>query len=370
MSSARSRSTISAVLALVATGAGGSVPAERRHRADDRSPPPRRRRRAATRDMRDARRAPATLRVTADATGLLQARLKSRGDWDLAVFDAKTKRYVAGSAAFAGRELAEGFVTKGQRLIVQGCRFRGRAEHARGCPWRSSPTPARARGRTQVVEVSTPTRADKTRLQGLGLDLTESGDANSIDVVIAGDADARKLRAAKLRYRVKIADLGARTRANRRADRRYRIRTAGAGGSQLPSGRTTYRHLADYELELKQLAERYPKMVAPVHAALPHAPRPRRGGHRDRQERVPARGRQADLPEHGSPPRARVAGRRARARVGVRPAEELRALAAHHAAGGCHPQHRDPDRQPRRLQHLARGAGPPAERSSACSPTR
>ena len=41
------------------------------------------------------------------------------------MFDAKTKRYVAGSAAFAGRELAEGFVTKGQRLIVQGCRFRG-----------------------------------------------------------------------------------------------------------------------------------------------------------------------------------------------------------------------------------------------------
>ena len=130
------------------------------------------------------------------------------------MFDAKTKRYVAGSAAFAGRELAEGFVTKGQRLIVQGCRFRGRAKHAR-VSVAFLAVPARARGRTQVVEVSTPTRADKTRLQGLGLDLTESGDANSIDVVIAGDADARKLRAAKLHYRVKIADLAARARANR-----------------------------------------------------------------------------------------------------------------------------------------------------------
>ena len=93
-----------------------------------------------------------TLRVTGGATGLLQARLKSRGDWDLAVFDARTKRYVAGSAAFGGRELAEGFVTKGQRLIVQGCRFAGPREPcARG---RVRPRGARAaRGRTQVVEV-------------------------------------------------------------------------------------------------------------------------------------------------------------------------------------------------------------------------
>ena len=34
---------------------------------------------------------------------------------------------------FGGREVAEGFVRKGQRLLVQACRFRGRAAHARVC---------------------------------------------------------------------------------------------------------------------------------------------------------------------------------------------------------------------------------------------
>ena len=261
MLSARSRITIAVALTLAAVGAVASAPAGAATKRATLSASEAAGKGCHTRYAgRSARTA--TLRVTSSQTGLLQARLRSRGDWDLAVFDAKTKRYVAGSAAFGGRELAEGFVTKGQRLIVQACRFGGRSKRARvSVSFLAAPT--RARGRTQVVEVSTPTRADKSRLQGLGLDLTESGDADSIDVVLAGDVDARKLRAAKLRYRVKIADLGARTRANRRADRRYRIRTAGVGGSNLPSGRTTYRHLADYELELKLLARRHPKMVRP-----------------------------------------------------------------------------------------------------------
>src|SRR5688500_6268154 len=66
------------------------------------------------------------VRYTAKATGLVRARLTGRGgDWDVGVFDAKTKRSVAGSAAFGSNELAEGFVRKGQRLIVQACRERG-----------------------------------------------------------------------------------------------------------------------------------------------------------------------------------------------------------------------------------------------------
>jgi hypothetical protein len=178
------------------------------------------------------------------------------------VFDARTKRFVAGSASLGEREVAEGFVNAGQRLVVQACRFRGRAKRARVSVGFVASS-ARARGRSQVVEVSTPSRADKRRLQGLGLDLTESGDADSIDVVITGDADAQTLRAAKFDFKVKVADLEARTRANRRADRRYKLRAAGTGGSGLPSGRTSYRHLADYELELKQLARRYPRLVRP-----------------------------------------------------------------------------------------------------------
>jgi hypothetical protein len=140
------------------------------------------------------------VRVTSSAEGLLRARLKSRGDWDLGVFDAKTKRYVAGSAGPRGNELAEGFS-----------------------------------GPVQVVDVSTPTRDHKRRLQTLGLDLTEHGDADSIEVVLYGEEDAQVLRRNKFRYTVRIADLERRNEANRRADRRYSARVAQTG-SQLPAG--------------------------------------------------------------------------------------------------------------------------------------
>src|SRR5829696_5552512 len=134
------------------------------------------------------------LRVTSSAEGLVRARLRSRGDWDLAVFDARTKRLVAASAAFRGNELAEGYVTKGQRLIVKACRFAGRSSRARvSVSFIAQRKPGNS-GATQVVEVSTPTHADKQWLQRLGLDLTEHGDADSVDVVLYGDQDAQKLR--------------------------------------------------------------------------------------------------------------------------------------------------------------------------------
>ena len=207
------------------------------------------------------------VRATSSAQGLLRVRLKSRGDWDLGVFDAKNKRYVGGSAAFRGNELAEGFVTKGQRLLVQACRFRGRSSSARVSISFLAAPPAAASGTAQVVDVSTPTRADKDRLQRLGLDLTEHGDADSIEVVIYGEADAQVLRRNKFDYTVRIADLAKRNAANRRADRRYRTRVAQTG-SALPSGRTSYRRLPDYDFELKLLARRYPDLVKPL--TLPH----------------------------------------------------------------------------------------------------
>ena len=89
---------------------------------------------------------------------------------------------MAGSAAFGGSELAEGFVPKGQRLVVQACHFRGRA--AKAPVWRSasSPSPDRPVGNGPRSSRSPRPRA-RTRpaCRGLGLDLTESGAAKSVD---------------------------------------------------------------------------------------------------------------------------------------------------------------------------------------------
>ena len=205
-----------------------------------------------------------TTRVTAPVTGLVQARLRGKGgDWDLGVFDAGSRRSVAGAAGARSDELAEGFVRKGQRLIVQSCRFRGAARSARLAvtflPIRT--TRASAARKVQVVDVSTPARADKKRLQGLGLDLTEHGDADSLEVVLHGADDERRLRDAGFAFEVRIADLAQRGAANRRADARFAEETQ---QTRLPSGRDSYRRLADYELELKQLAMRYPGLVKPI----------------------------------------------------------------------------------------------------------
>ena len=118
---------------------------------------------------RYVRGAPGTdvLRVTAPSTGLIQARLRGRGDWDLGVFDRRTRRMVAGSAGFRTNELAEGFVRRGQRLLVQACRYRGSAASARlSITYLARPATARAGAgaeRVSVVDVKTPTRADKLR---------------------------------------------------------------------------------------------------------------------------------------------------------------------------------------------------------------
>jgi Zinc carboxypeptidase len=118
-----------------------------------------------------------------------------------------------------------------------------------------------AADRVQVVEVSTPSNAAKNRLQRLGLDLTEHGDRNSLEVVLHDAEDARRLRAAGFSYRVRIADLAAQTERDREADARYAAETP---RSDLPSGRTSYRTLDDYEAELTSLAQRYPSLVRPI----------------------------------------------------------------------------------------------------------
>jgi zinc carboxypeptidase len=201
-----------------------------------------------------------TFWVTAPSRSIVSVTLRSAGDWDLAIFGAKG-RVVAGSAGFAGNELAEGFVRKGERLTVQACRYRGDAPTAKVSARFTAIAKKKTAGKVRVVDVITRQRADKERLQGLGLDLTEHGDANSVEVVLHGRRDARTLRRAGFRYRVRIADLAARTRRNQAKDRRF---ASAAATSALPSGRDSYRHLADYDFEMKQLAQRYPLLVKPL----------------------------------------------------------------------------------------------------------
>ena len=170
--------------------------------------------------------------------------------------------------------------------------------------------------KVQIVTVHASTQKERSAVDALGLDTTEHADEHGVDVVLHGAADVARLRASGKRWTVKVADLAAVERANAAKDKAY---AASVAESQLPSGRTGYRHLADYNAEMAPWPRSTHQGQVP-HAAQHLGPRQAGPRHRDHQRRGQHQGRQARLPHHGRPPRARVAVLRARDGVRLRPA--------------------------------------------------
>ena len=110
----------------------------------------------------------------------------------------------------------------------------------------------------QLVTVDTPTRADKSRLQTLGLDLTEHAGHDYIEVVLHTAADREALSAAGFTYDVPIPDLLRREGEINPLDDAFAATTL---RTSLPSGRDAYRGLAHYNSEMKAMAEANPGLV-------------------------------------------------------------------------------------------------------------
>lgn len=187
----------------------------------------------------DTRVTCAPVTVYAPAAGRLDVSVAGSGDWDVELRDA-AGRVVAAGASPDGREVASGIVERAGALTLKACGGTGRADvvvtHAeveRG--------PA-----LKLVNVATPTRADKDRLVALGLDMTEHGGPKSLGVVLHGDDDAAALRDAGFAFEAVEAAP---------AD------PAASAVGVLPSGRTSYRTLAGYESEMKALAAANPSFV-------------------------------------------------------------------------------------------------------------
>lgn len=120
--------------------------------------------------------------------------------------------------------------------------------------------------RPSLVKVDTPTATAKSHLQKLGLDLTEHAGHDYVEVVLHSAADAAVLAASGLTWDVEIPDLLRRQGEVNAADEAYAARVA---RSALPSGRTSYRTLADYNADMAALAKRYPKVVRSILLARP-----------------------------------------------------------------------------------------------------
>ncbi|HEV2058326.1 MAG TPA: M14 family metallopeptidase, partial [Solirubrobacteraceae bacterium] len=200
-------------------------------------------------------------RVTMPAAGAVTARLNAaRGDWDLAIFDADSGRVVAGSAYSGSDEVASGFATSGERLVVQACRLSGDSASA-GVTVESTALDLTNVAKTSLVRVSTPTAARKQELVDLGLDVTEHGGPGYLEVVLHGAEDAEKLVQHAFMYTLEVPDLSVQARNDRQADLAF---AASTDRSELPSGRTTYRLLADYSAEMKQLVHDHPGLARSI----------------------------------------------------------------------------------------------------------
>jgi hypothetical protein len=195
--------------------------------------------------------------VIASANGLIRGKLTAAsGDWDLAIFDRLTGRRVAASASFGPDELAEGVAAKGQALIVQACRRSGAADTAT-VDVQSVPLTAPTGQKISLVRVALPTPASRDLLGTLDVQQTEHGRAHHQDVLAFGAGDVLKLTNAGLSYRVVTADVVA-------ADRAALAAAAPTDVKPMPSGRTSYRRLADFQSDMKALVEDNPGLVKPI----------------------------------------------------------------------------------------------------------
>jgi hypothetical protein len=203
--------------------------------------------------------------LTVPMGGMLDARLNGSprgGDWDLAVFNALTGRMLNGSAAFGANEVVQAAVTAGDVLTIQACR-----RTADAAPVTLSVRDivvagtAPAAVKQSLVTIRYRSHAQLDRLGASGIDFSENGRNGKIDAVLHGAGDAAKIRAAGLSYSVKVPDLIAYDRAH--------VRTSfdplgDLLPSGLPSGRRLYRHLVDYQNDLKAIVDAHPAFARAV----------------------------------------------------------------------------------------------------------
>ncbi len=197
-------------------------------------------------------------RYVAPADGFVTARLSGResSDWDLAVIDATTGKALNGSAGTGSYEVATAAVRRGQVLWLQACR------HANAAGSVSLTASLQRVDFTQIAKdvkgqkvvlarVKIESAADAVKLRKLGLDLADHAAGGHWDVQLYSDMEQARLREAGFEYTIREADVLAKARRARAAERRA---ARGRQSRATPTGRTSYRTLPEYQEELRTLA--------------------------------------------------------------------------------------------------------------------
>jgi hypothetical protein len=208
----------------------------------------------------------ATTTYRAPMSGFVDVRSAgTKGDWDLALYDVRNpRRAVQGSNGFDSREVTQSWATAGQRFTIQACR---RAGASRSLPLAITFTDAVAPKSDMAPQMLriTVARQDLGKLEALGVDVTHSVRVGSVDALVSSTKQLQSVRSAGFKYRVLDANVLKSEARQAELSQKYAAATA---RSPLPTGRTEYRNLEDYEAELKSLVKQHPDIARPVE--LPH----------------------------------------------------------------------------------------------------
>ena len=206
--------------------------------------------------------------------GFVTARLDAAGgEWDLYMADARAHRTLSSSRAFGSHELAQTWVSAGQRLLLTGCRTAaGASTAALSIELVDAPRPAPAR--QSLVRTAPLSRSLAARLTALGFDFDESTYADHTELLVPSAGKLAALRRLGVRYRVTTPDLAAYDRRMLAADS---ARAAANASSGLPTGRDTYRYLSDYQSEMQDIVARHPGLARAVTIGHTYQGRPIQG---------------------------------------------------------------------------------------------
>ncbi len=129
----------------------------------------------------------------APVAGFLTVRTAAsdRSDWDLDVRDAKTAQTLASSHGFGSHEVAQMYVTAGQRVVARGTKLSGRARQARVSFKLFEIALPKADGIPSLVTVKYSDDEDLERIEAAGLDLTHHIHGGKADVIVTGAAAVR-----------------------------------------------------------------------------------------------------------------------------------------------------------------------------------
>jgi hypothetical protein len=203
---------------------------------------------------------------TAATDGAVRVRLAGgpRDDWDLALFDAASGRRLDASQAWGANEVVQATVHRGQALMIQACRLKGRSATVPveiggvAAPLAKVGT---ATGKESMVSIPISGPLDFTKLEATGLNLDEVPNGGKALAVLDSPADAKKITDAGFTYTTVVPDMA-------KADRGYRAReravAKAAGPSELPSGRNGYRQYTDIQADLKKIVADHPAIARPM----------------------------------------------------------------------------------------------------------